>query len=226
MFDALAYFVGFQLYLRARRRAGDILDNHTRWWIVAAAIGGAAIGSKLLFWLEDPAETLAHWRDPLFLLGGKTVVGALVGGVIAVELTKHVLGVTARTGDLFAVPLTIGIAIGRIGCFLSGLPDRTYGTASSLPWAVDFGDGIPRHPTQLYETLALLALAARLARLSRRPHLQGDLFRLFMVAYMGLRLILDAIKPEVHVALGLSAIQWTALAVLVYYRHDVARWLT
>lgn len=225
VFDALAYLAGFQLYLWQRRRFGDVVDSHARWWVVAAAIGGAAVGSKLLFWLEDPAETLAHWRDPLFLLGGKTVVGALVGGLIAVELTKRAIGVTARTGDLFAVPLAIGIAIGRVGCFLSGLPDRTYGTPSSLPWAVDFGDGIPRHPTQLYETIALVALAAWIAHLARRPHREGDLFRVFMVGYMAMRLVLDAIKPEVRLALGLSAIQWTALAVLVHYRHDVARWL-
>jgi prolipoprotein diacylglyceryltransferase len=226
VFDALAYFIGFQLYLRMRRRRGDVLSGDARWWMIAAAIAGAAIGSKVLFWFEDPAETLAHWREPLFLLGGKTVVGALVGGLIAVEIAKRWLGITARTGDLFAVPLAVGIGVGRIGCFLSGLPDRTYGSPSTMPWAVDFGDGIPRHPTQLYETTFLWLLAAFLARTVARPHREGDVFRLFMVGYLAFRLVIDALKPEVRLALGLSAIQWTALAVVVHYRHDVARWLT
>ncbi len=135
------------------------------------------------------------------------------------------MAVTSRTGDLFAVPLAVGIAIGRIGCFFSGLPDRTFGSPSSLVWAVDFGDGVPRHPTQLYESAALIALAAWLSRVARRPHVEGDVFRAFMLGYMLLRLVLDAIKPEVRLAMGLSAIQWTALAVVIHYRHDVARWL-
>lgn len=226
VFEAVGYVVGFLLYLRLRRRRGDVLDGDARWWMIAAAIAGAAIGSKLLFWLEDPAETLARWRDPFFLFGGKTVVGALVGGLVAVELAKRRLGITARTGDLFAVPLATGIGLGRIGCFLSGLPDRTYGLPSTLPWAVDFGDGMPRHPTQLYETAFLAILAGFLAWVLSRPHREGDVFRWFMVGYLGFRLVVDAIKPEVRLALGLSAIQWTALAVIVHYRHDVARWLT
>ena len=159
VFDLAAYTVGFRLFLIQRRRYGDTIDTRARWTVVAAAVFGAAIGSKMMLWLEDPSETLAHWNDPFFLLGGKTIVGGLIGGLIAVELEKRWAGLTRRTGDLFAMPLAAGIAIGRIGCFLSGLPDRTYGTPSRLPWAVDFGDGIPRHPTQLYEAIAMVIAA-------------------------------------------------------------------
>ena len=84
-------------------------------------------------------------------MGGKTIVGALIFGLISVELMKRYIGVRQSTGDLYAIPLALGIAIGRIGCFLTGLSDNTYGTPTTLPWAVNFGDGIPRHPTQLYE---------------------------------------------------------------------------
>jgi len=76
VFDALAYFVGARLYFVARRR-GDVIESPTRWSVITAAILGAAIGSRLLFLLEDPAATWAHRTDPLFLMGGKTVVGAL-----------------------------------------------------------------------------------------------------------------------------------------------------
>jgi phosphatidylglycerol---prolipoprotein diacylglyceryl transferase len=224
LFDILAYSIGFRLFLLQRRRLGDTIDTHARWSVVAAAIFGAAIGSKLLFWLENPAETLAHWNDLAFLFGGKTIVGGLIGGLVGVELEKRWAGLTRRTGDLFAMPLAAGIAIGRIGCFLSGLPDRTYGTPSSLPWAVDFGDGIPRHPTQLYESAVMAVAAVMLARLTRRPHREGDVFKLFMVIYFTLRLAVDALKPEVRILLGLSSLQWASVAVLVYYGHDVRRW--
>jgi prolipoprotein diacylglyceryltransferase len=225
VFDLLAYSGGFRLYLLQRRRLGDAIDTRTRWSLVAAAILGAAIGSKLFFWLEAPSETLAHWNDPLFLLGGKTIVGGLIGGLIGVELEKRWARVSQRTGDLFAMPLAAGIVVGRIGCFLSGLPDRTFGTPSTLPWAVDFGDGISRHPTQLYESAVMAVATIVLGRLTRRPHREGDVFKLFMVWYFTLRLIVDAIKPEPRILFGLTSLQLASLAVLLYYGDDVRRWI-
>jgi prolipoprotein diacylglyceryltransferase len=216
VFETLAYFVGFRLYLWQRRRIGDVISTQTRWSIVAAAIAGAALGSKLLFWLEDPVATWQHLADPVFLMSGKTIVGGLAGGLIGVELTKLAIGVRESTGDLFAVPLAIGAAIGRIGCFLTGLSDQTCGTPTRLPWGVDFGDGVPRHPTQLYEALFLVLLAIGLWRLGRRPHVNGALFRAFMIGYCAFRLAIDVLKPEPRFG-GLSSIQWAAFAVLVYY---------
>jgi prolipoprotein diacylglyceryltransferase len=132
--------------------------------VVAAAVAGGALGAKILFWLEDPQLTAHSLDNPAYLVGGKTIVGALVFGLISVELTKRYIGLRDSTGDLYAIPLALGIAIGRIGCFLTGLSDNTYGTPTHLPWAVNFGDGIPRHPTQLYEILFLLALIPILYR--------------------------------------------------------------
>jgi phosphatidylglycerol:prolipoprotein diacylglycerol transferase len=224
VFETLAYFVGFRVYLWQRRRQGDVVSAQTRWSIVAAAIAGAAVGSKVLYWFENPALTWQHLTDPVFLMSGKTIVGGLAGGLIGVETMKLSLGVRESTGDLFAVPLAIGAAIGRIGCFLTGLADQTYGIATTLPWGVDFGDGIRRHPTQLYEALFLVLLAVLLARIGRRPHVNGDLFKGFMVGYLALRLVIDFLKPELRFV-GLSSIQWVALAVLAWYARDIARWL-
>jgi phosphatidylglycerol:prolipoprotein diacylglycerol transferase len=124
-----------------------------------------------LFWLEDPQLTWQSLHNPAYLTGGKTIVGALAGGLISVELIKRYIGLRTSTGDLYAIPLALGIAIGRIGCFLTGLSDNTYGTPTNLPWAVNFGDGIPRHPTQLYEIIFLLALIPILYRvLSKTSH--------------------------------------------------------
>jgi prolipoprotein diacylglyceryltransferase len=225
LFETIAYVVGFRLYLWQRRRRGDVIADGSRWSIVAAAIAGAAVGSKLLFWLEDPALTLQHANDVVFLMSGKTVVGGLVGGLIGVEVTKKFIGLRESTGDLFAVPLAFGIAIGRIGCFLAGLQDRTYGLPTSLPWGVDFGDGIARHPTQLYEAAFLTWLAWYLSRVSSQPRVNGDLFKLFMVSYLALRLAIDFIKPGLAFV-GLTSIQWVCLLTLVHYRRDIARWMT
>jgi phosphatidylglycerol:prolipoprotein diacylglycerol transferase len=108
--------------------------------------------------MEDPRTTLQNLHNPAYFVGGKTIVGALAFGLIAVELMKRFIGLRTSTGDLYAIPLALGIALGRIGCFLTGLSDNTCGTPTTLPWGINFGDGIPRHPTQLYEIAFLLVL--------------------------------------------------------------------
>src|SRR5262249_50596264 len=168
-----------------------------------------------------------------FLLGGKSIVGGLVGGLIAVELVKRHMRVQTRTGDLFAIPICIGIALGRFGCFLTGLSDHTYGYATRLPWGVDFGDGLARHPTQLYEMAFVIALAVllhvvaihRIQQPGESHWWPGDAFKCFMVGYLSFRLLMDWLKPEVRIALGLSSIQWVCVLVLLYYARDVHRWL-
>lgn len=224
LFDLLAYAIGFRLYLAARRRGGDALDDPRRWWVVAAAALGAAVGARVVFLLECPAETLAHLADPAYLLSGKTIVGGLAGGWMAVEGAKKLLGIERRTGDLFAIPLAVAIAVGRIGCFLSGLADRTYGVATTLPWGIDFGDGIRRHPTQLYEVLFLAGLVVVLHAWRSRGAREGDLFRGFVAAYFAFRLAIDFWKPADCRGLGLSAIQWTCLGALAVCGPDMLRW--
>jgi phosphatidylglycerol:prolipoprotein diacylglycerol transferase len=220
LFESLAYLFGARIYGWVKARQGDAIAPDDRWWVVAAAAVGAALGGKLVYWLSDPVLFLQSWRDPFLLMGGKSVVGALVGGLVAVEWAKRRLGLTRSTGDLFALPLAIGIAVGRIGCFLTGLDDHTHGLPTTLPWAVDFGDGLARHPTQLYEIAFLLPFAGWLWVLANRPHREGDVFRLFMVGYLGFRVLLEAIKPGVAL-LGLNAIQWVCLATLAYYAAGV-----
>src|SRR4030095_12372491 len=153
-------------------------------------------------------------------MSGKTVVGGLIGGLFAVEWAKRVLGVKRRTGDLFAIPLCAGIAIGRVGCFLAGLQDDTYGARTSLPWGVDIGDGVARHPVQVYEVVWLCMVASWLWILSRRPNREGDIFKSFMVAYLAFGLGVELIKPGARIA-GLTAIQWACAAMLVYYAPDL-----
>jgi phosphatidylglycerol---prolipoprotein diacylglyceryl transferase len=215
--------VGFALYRHQRGRGGDFLSTPNRSSVIVAAIVGAAVFSKVLGWLEDPAQMVQHWREPAFWLGGKTVVGALLGGTAAVEWTKARLGIRERTGDLFALPLCAGMAIGRIGCFLTGLDDHTYGVATALPWGVDFGDGIRRHPTQLYDIAFLSVLAAVLLRFPAPQ--RGDHYRLFLFAYCAWRLVVDFLKPA-PTLLGLATLQWVCLAAAIYYARDMRRMIS
>jgi prolipoprotein diacylglyceryltransferase len=223
--EALGMFLGFRLYLRLRRRAGDPLPLDRRILLFVAAVVGAALGSKLLALADNPAPVLAHPGDVRILLAGKTIVGGLLGGLAAVELVKWRLRETTATGDLYAFPLIVGIAVGRVGCFLTGLADDTYGIATRLPWGVDFGDGIPRHPTQLYEIGFLALLACALAWKARRPYPRGDLFKAFMAAYLAWRLAVDFLKPQHVMLLGMTPIQLACVAGLAWYAPHLPRLL-
>ena len=222
VFESVAYTLAYLWFRRQRRARGDVVDARTRWWVIGAAAVGGIAGSRLLYLIENPLELAARWSDHDFVLGGKTIVGGLAGGTIAVEWVKRRLGVVVATGDLLVVPLVLGIAIGRIGCFLSGLDDRTYGAPTSLPWGINFGDGMLRHPTQLYEIAFLGGLLLVFAALGDRLKVTGDRFKLFIVAYMTFRLAVDFLKPAAHVG-GLSIIQWACVAVIAYYAPHVPR---
>jgi phosphatidylglycerol---prolipoprotein diacylglyceryl transferase len=223
LFESLAYFTGFRLYLWLRWRTEDPIAEGTRWWVVAGATVGAALGSKLLYWFEQPALTLAHLTDIIYLMAGKSIVGGLLGGLAGVELTKHWIGERRSTGDLFVLPLCVGMAVGRIGCFLTGLADHTHGMATALPWGVDFGDGIPRHPTQLYEMVALALIAWWAVSRRRTAAQSGDIFKGYMILYLAFRLGVEFIKPDPRPFLGLSGIQAACVAGLIYYLRDLPR---
>jgi phosphatidylglycerol---prolipoprotein diacylglyceryl transferase len=210
--EVAAYACGFQLYLFTRKRwSRATVPLEKNLWVIVGCVFGALIGSKLLAWLESPMDYWNNRADPAVLLGGKTIVGGLLGGWAGVELAKRRLGIAHSTGDAFVFPLVVGMAIGRVGCFLTGLADHTHGNYTSLPWGVDFGDGA-RHPTQLYEVAFLLALGAWLAARMRRPYENGRLFRLFMLGYLAFRFAVEFIKPVFAPYLGLSMIQVAAAA--------------
>lgn len=226
LFEVVAYAAGFRLYLRQRRRLAlpALASREHAIAVGAGAIIGAALGSKLSYWLYDPAYAFAGFPDWAHLLEGKSIIGALLGGLLGVELAKRLDGVRGSTGDAFVLPLMVGMAIGRIGCFLAGLDDHTYGNPTSLPWAVDFGDGVPRHPTQLYEIAFLAAFGAWLWLRRDAFTREGDRFRAFMIGYLAYRLLIESIRPiPIHYFGWLSGLQLLCVVGLLYYLRDIPR---
>jgi phosphatidylglycerol---prolipoprotein diacylglyceryl transferase len=215
--EAAAYFGGYQLYRRFRGREPDPVSPAHRLAVIVAAALGALIGSKLPgIWTALSGAGPAP-ADSVFLpawLGGKTLVGGIVFAWLAVEATKKFLGIKVSTGDAFIFPLLFAMVVGRLGCFLAGVADGTQGVATALPWAVDYGDGIPRHPSPLYEILFLLAWGSLLWALRERLA-PGARFKVFLLGYFPFRLAGDFLKPDPEVALGLSSVQWTSILGLL-----------
>jgi len=202
--------------LRGQGRGGPL--SRGNFAVVVGLLLGAAIGNKAVFLIERPD---VWWRlvGGEWLLPGQSIVGGLLGGLIGVELAKRATGQTRSTGDALVLPLAAGTVIGRIGCFLAGLHDDTYGLPTTLPWGVDLGDGTARHPSPLYEIVFVLGLAALLwrsrARLAAVPGLQ---FKFYLATYLAWRLVADGLKPvRMPYPLGLSGIQWVCLVALAIY---------
>jgi len=217
LMEVIAYAGGFQLYRLTRSRfpRASVSFEQTL-WIFVGAVFGALIGSKVLAWVESWPDYWPHRHELAGWVGGKTIVGGLLGGWAGVEIAKRIVGVRHSTGDAFVFPLIFGMSVGRIGCFLTGIEDHTCGVATTLPWGVNFGDGVFRHPTQLYDIVFLVPLATAFALGLRQPRRNGQLFRLFLLAYVLWRLVVEFLKPRyTYTPLDLSAIQIACLGATI-----------
>ena len=216
--ETLAFIIGFRYFLYLRKKKGDGINTSHRIWIVIGAIFGALIGSRLVGGLEDPTQISRADNVLFYFYQNKTVLGGFLGGLFGVELIKKIIGEKQASGDLFVYPILLALIIGRIGCFSMGIYEETYGVPSSLPWAMNLGDGIPRHPVAIYEIIFLVLLWIFFLRMQRRYALaNGALFKIFMIAYLLFRLLLDFIKPHFTFPVGLSTIQLTSILGLLYY---------
>ncbi|RCS56041.1 diacylglyceryl transferase [Bremerella cremea] len=201
------------------------------WWEkLGIAIGGfcgAMIGAKLPFalynWqgLVDGTAWFAH---------GKTIIAGLLGGYFGVELAKWVLEIRTKTGDSFVIPVAVSIGIGRWACYVGGC---CFGKACHLPWGTYFplaadGGTILRHPTQIYESIFHLTCAVVFYFLWKKKMFPGQLFKIYLIAYMTFRFFTEWLRPEPVYAFGLTAYQWAALAAiplfawLIYRDHHLA----
>lgn len=208
-FVALGIIAAIALYSYNTR--GKAVGNNALYIALAAAVGGI-LGSKLPIWVVHFREIVAHpsWQ---LVLSGRTIVGGIIGGVGAVWLVKKKLGITQRLGNYLVPSLCIGIFLGRVGCFLAGC---CYGKATGMPWGVDFGDGIARDPTQLYEAVLVLAMFVY-SQVMLDRYEPGELFRRFMIAYFSWRFLVEFIRVNPVSEVGLTYYQIVSLAVVVHY---------
>ena len=175
---------------------------------------GLALGAVAGAWLLGSANSLRSFVSA----PSHSVAGALAGGIVAVELWKWRHGLRRSTGGAIVLPICLGLAIGRLGCLFSGLPDFTYGAPAQVPWAVEIGDGVARHPVQLYESLAMAAFALVFVRARHRGRgwARDHAFHALIIYYAATRFLWEFLKPYPAVAGPLNLFHFLMLGLVAY----------
>jgi prolipoprotein diacylglyceryltransferase len=225
VFDAIAWAcgaaTGVALYRwRLKETAQRIAQVAGPGYFAALALGGVA-GA----WLSGSLNTLRSSIPAL----SHSIEGALLGAILTVEIYKTIRRIDGSTGVVFAGPFAVGVVVGRWGCLFAGLADRTYGTPTQLPWGVDLGDGVARHPVEIYESLSMaLFLAVFLVGLARRaPWAMRRGFYVMVAWYGAQRFAWEFLKPYPTLAGPFNLFHLISAVLIVYgvlaYGRDLSR---
>ncbi len=192
------------------KRFGELGRNvDLAYEMVFAALIGGLLGAKLWFIAEN--------GGPLFSGTGLTFYGGLLGGALAViAWTRYRGELDLQLTDAVVPSLAAAYAIGRIGCQLAG--DGDYGSDWDGPWAMAYPNGTvpidtPVHPTPIYETLIMGGFALLLWRWRDRWQ-AGTLTAIYLIGAGLERFLIEFIRRNDAVALGLTQPQWVSLAMM------------
>jgi phosphatidylglycerol:prolipoprotein diacylglycerol transferase len=218
---AVAFLVAGRVAASEFVRSG--LDPDVAASTLTAAVVGGLVGARLWLVVEAWPEFV---RDPigvLFTGSGFVFYGGLVGGTLGVAWVLRRHGIPFLCGaDACAPAVVIGQAIGRIGCQLSG--DGDWGRVTDVPWGMSYpyavvgwphGPGVTVHPTPVYEMLAYFAVFAYLRRQRAQAPPPGTTFGTYLILASTARFLVEFVRINPPVVMGLTAAQLTSLALVV-----------
>jgi phosphatidylglycerol:prolipoprotein diacylglycerol transferase len=198
------------------------LDQPADWAyeMVFAALVGGLVGARVYFLIQHWSTVEHDLVGSAFSGTGLVWYGGAIGGALGIlgwARWRAVLNWT--TIDMSATVLALGYAIGRIGCQVSG--DGDYGIRSNLPWAMGYpkgtvptAPGVKVQPTPIYETVAMCLVAWLLWRLRDRLR-PGVIFALYLVLSGLERLLVEFIRRNREIAVGLTAPQLESIGLMV-----------
>ncbi len=223
IFDVLAYFTGGLLFfLINRSKKNNPVPSLRLVFFAVGAFGFGALASRLLVQFESGLPSDLEAFIVRFNAGGKSIVGGLLGGILGGKLVKLFLkkdkDKTERLsfGDNTVIPLGAALCIARVGCFLSGMHDDTYGTPTQLLFGWDFGDGIARHPTQIYEIAGTVVATLLIVYFWKKAKQPGDRFGWFLLGFCILRFLLEFIRIHPAPYAGFTVYQVVCLAGMLW----------
>lgn len=218
MMFALGFLASGAVIHRRMKELGKPVD--WAYEMIFAALIGGLVGARGIWMLENLDEVRGDVFGSVVSGAGLVWYGGVLGGAAAVCWWARRRGwLNLQMLDVAAVPLALGNAIGRIGCQLSG--DGDYGKAWDGPWAMGYPHGtVPTdagetvHPTPIYETLAM-GLIAWLLWTLRDVVRPGVLFALWLLLAGTARLLVEFLRRNDEVLLGLTVPQLQSVAMMV-----------
>lgn len=220
---ALAYIVGlvggYWILRREAQRAGPIdvagiesLLNHVLLGVILGGRMGFVLFYQPGYYVANPLEILKIWQ------GGMAFHGGLAGVILAMWLFSARRGMSIFTvSDRVAMVVPIGLCLGRLSNFINA---ELYGRVTDLPWGMVFpgSDGLPRHPSQLYEAgLEGLVLGGLMLFGYRRGWLAitGRLSSVLMIGYGSARFLIEYVRePDPHLGTLLGLVTMGQLLCL------------
>jgi prolipoprotein diacylglyceryl transferase len=209
--------VAAALVFASETKRRDLSDERLL-WIVAGTLISGALGAKLATVWRYVALSGDTSIQGMLIRGGRSILGGLAGAYVGAHVTKRLVGYPRKTGDLFAPAVALGMAIGRIGCFLS----EQVGTPTTMPWGLRLSDatlarlpncpycipGVVLHPSFLYEIAFHLAMFLLLLVYFRpRVVVEGDLLKIYLLFYAVFRFFVEFVRGNVAMWHGLSGSQ-------------------
>ncbi|MBV8774987.1 MAG: prolipoprotein diacylglyceryl transferase [Deltaproteobacteria bacterium] len=205
--------------------------------IVWGAIGGLA-GARLYDVFDNWSAYMGHPASIVFSGAGFIWYGGLIGGILATLLVARYYEISFLTvADMCAAPLALGMALGRMGCQLSG--DGDWGLPSNLSWAMAYPraivgwgpdtvlkldghgnlisgyfPGVRVHPTPIYEAILYVAIFCFLWSIRRKTTLEGELLYLYLILAGSARFLVEFVRINPRVLWGLSEAQLISLVMI------------
>jgi phosphatidylglycerol---prolipoprotein diacylglyceryl transferase len=232
-FTTLGLLAGLALYYFELRRR-DMLSWRIVCISIAAIVGGGIGARTITAW-----EHLSYYRNfagvPLSYLithSGKSIIGGIAGGYLAIVLSKRALGYRHSTGDCYAAAIPLALVIGRIGCFLSELP---LGTPTNLPWGLRASEAAASqfarcpgctekmHPSMIYEIIFHLIALAAIVRYRQHVPVQGDTLKLYLLASALFRFLVEFVRANPEQVGGLSGPQIVLIPLTALLAWHFAR---
>jgi phosphatidylglycerol---prolipoprotein diacylglyceryl transferase len=203
----LGYLTGLGAFAWMAKRRGFV--ERTIWLIMQAGLIGGLLGANIAQWIVGGAA-------------GKSILGGIVGGWLAVAAVKKYAKVRRPTGDLFAVAICAGEAVGRLGCFFGGC---CYGKQSEVSWHV-WQHGAYRHPAQLYLSLSCLGILVVLLVLERKWPRENHLLYVQGVLYCLARFAVEFYREGTPLLIGLTAAQVACAMGMIIFGSRLAATLS
>lgn len=219
VFVGLGVLVALAVFWVEVRRRG--FRDERLAYVVAGALVGGGVMMRLGTWLQHPDPAANASLVEQWMWGNRSVLGGLFGAWLGVHVAKRLAGYRVRTGDLFAPAVALGMAVGRIGCFLTEAPGTPTGTSFGVtlgPEAaarVGAPAGVPLHPSLAYEIVFhALAFVALWAWLRHRLAAPGETLTLYVAGYGLFRFAVEFVRGNEVVWAGLTRPQIVLLVTV------------